>query len=158
MNQPILTISAFPRGLWVGIGCQRGTSQQLIAKAFQQVFRDYPLTQPTVGIATIDSKASEVGLLEFSRLNNLPLKTFSAAILDRISVPNPGKIITQNVGTKSVAEAAAILAASRLTRIESLDLGKTINDLGVELLVSKQVFRLAGQSKAVTVAVAQCVN
>ncbi|MBD2388629.1 cobalamin biosynthesis protein [Cylindrospermum sp. FACHB-282] len=145
--------------LWVGIGCQRGTSQDLIGKAIEQVFREYQLFHSAIaGIATIDSKASEVGLVEFCRLHNLPLITFSAEILSTILVPNPAKIIEKNIGTPSVAEASAICAASRLNPLESHFLGKTIEGLGVSFLVPKQIFRLPGKPGVVTVAVAQGIQ
>jgi cobalt-precorrin 5A hydrolase len=137
--------------LWIGIGCKRGTSWQLIDQAIEQVFRENQLCQSAIaGIATIDIKASEVGLVELCNLNNLPLKTFSAQMLRSVCVPNPATITNHKVDTPSVAEAAAILAAaSALSNTETL---------GVRLLVPKQIFQLQGQSEAVTLAVAQASN
>lgn len=164
MNQQILQLPLDPRVLWVGIGCQRGSSRQLIEKAIEKVFGEYQLLHSAMakcplsaiaGIATINSKASEVGLVEFCHLHNLPLKTFSAEILSTIWVPNPAKIIEKKVGTPSVAEASAILAASRVTPLESPYLEKTIEGLGVIFLVPKQIFRLPGQPGVVTIAVTQ---
>lgn len=158
MNEQILQLPLDTRVLWVGIGCQRGISRQLIEKAIEQVFEEYQLVFSAIaGISTIDSKASEAGLVEFCHLHNLPLKTFSAEILSAVWVPNPAKIIEKTVGTPSVAEAAAILAASRLTPLESSFVGKTIEGLEV-ILVPKQIFRLPGQPGVVTVAVAQSTN
>nr|WP_199306818.1 cobalamin biosynthesis protein [Anabaena sphaerica] len=136
----------FPQVLWVGIGCQKRISPQLISAAIEKVFREYQLTHTDIaGIATIDIKASEFGLREFCRINNLPLKTFTAEILAGVCVPNPGKIITETVGTPSVAEASAIIAAAQMTS-------------EVTLLVPKQIFRLPGEAGAVTVAVAGIGN
>ncbi|AFZ27955.1 cobalamin biosynthesis protein CbiG [Cylindrospermum stagnale PCC 7417] len=166
MNEQILQLPLEPRLLWVGIGCQRGTSRQLIEKAIEQVFEEYQLVHSAMakrpleaiaGIATIDSKASEAGLVELCHLYNLPLKTFSAEILSAVWVPNPAKIIEKTVGTPSVAEAAAILAASRLIPLESSFVGKTIEGLEL-ILVPKQIFRLPGQAGVVTIAVAQSTN
>jgi cobalt-precorrin 5A hydrolase len=136
--------------LWLGVGCKRGTSWQLIDWAIEQVFRENQLCQSAIaGIATIDIKASEVGLVELCNLNNLPLKTFSVQILRSVCVPNPATIINHKVDTPSVAEAAAILAASAFSNTETL---------GVRLLVPKQIFQLQGQTGAVTLAVAQASN
>ncbi|MEH2194337.1 MAG: cobalamin biosynthesis protein [Nostoc sp.] len=140
--------------LWVGIGCKRGTSWQLIDWAIEQVFQENQLCQSAIaGIATIDTKASEVGLIELCNLRNLPLKTFSAQILRSVCVPNPAIITDYKVGTPSVAEAAAILAAnltaSPFNSTEALE---------VKLLLPKQIFQLQGQSGAVTLAVAQASN
>jgi hypothetical protein len=163
--------------LWVGIGCQRGTSAQLIEKAIQQVFKEKQLEQSAIaGIATIDNKASEVGLVEFCQLRNLVLKSFPAEILRLVSVPNPAKITEQAMGTPSVAEAAAILAAcdikcqtkcineicsthqSLKLNASSFNLTLSLPAVGVRCLVPKQIFRLEEEPGAVTVAVAQGVE
>ncbi|MGM3304541.1 cobalamin biosynthesis protein [Anabaena sp. WFMT] len=137
----------FLQDLWVGIGCQKGISYQLINAAIKKVFRENQIAYTgVVGIATIEFKASEVGLREFCQVHNFPLKTFTAEVLSSVCVPNPGKIIKAAVGTPSVAEASAILAA---TEIISVD---------VRLLVPKQIFRLPGESGSITVAVAQGIR
>ncbi|WP_313950788.1 cobalamin biosynthesis protein [Nostoc sp. FACHB-110] len=125
----------------MGIGFKRDSSQQLMAIAIQEVFQKNLLNQNAIaGLATIDTKASEAALLELCRLYNWQLKTFSAKNLSTIKVPHPQEIITTAVGTPSVAEAAAILAAGRWD---------------FELLLPKQIFRLSGQPGVVTLAVAQ---
>ncbi|WP_392530444.1 cobalamin biosynthesis protein [Nostoc sp. C117] len=138
--------------LWVGIGCKRGTSWQLFDRAIEKVFEENNLFQRAIaGIATINTKASEVGLVEFCNLRNLPLKTFSAEVLSCVSVPNPSKITNHQVGTYSVAEAAAILVVTQLNP----SLFSSTEKLRVKLLVPKQVFQLKGQPGAITLAVAQ---
>ncbi|MFM6248658.1 MAG: cobalamin biosynthesis protein, partial [Dolichospermum sp.] len=90
---------AYKKILWVGIGCQKGISQRLIKAAIEKVFQDYQLVYNEIaGIATIDKKASEIGLVEFCDLENLPLKTFSSQFLNNVFVPNPNNTITKLVG------------------------------------------------------------
>lgn len=135
---------AYKKSLWVGIGCQQGISQKLIKGAIKKVFQEYQLVYNEIaGIATIDKKASEIGLVEFCDLENLPLKTFSSEFLNNVFVPNPNHAITQLVGTSSVAEASAILAASEIT------------DAEITLLVPKQIFRFQDKGGSLTVAVAK---
>ncbi|TBR61810.1 cobalamin biosynthesis protein CbiG [Westiellopsis prolifica IICB1] len=129
------------RNLWLGIGCQRGTSRELIEAAIAHVFQKNQLYQNAIaGIATIDNKADEVGLVELCRENNWLFKTFSAEILCTISVPNPSQLIYKHIKTPSVAEAAALCAAE-----------------STHLLVPKQIFRCAtdNQKGTVTIAIAQ---
>jgi cobalt-precorrin 5A hydrolase/precorrin-3B C17-methyltransferase len=131
-----------PRLLWVGIGCVRGTSQALISQAINQVFQSFQLTQKAIaGIATIDIKADEIGLLAYCDAQQLPLKTFTAAQLHQIPVPTPSQIVQQEVGTPSVAEAAALCAA------------QTYGE--AQLLVLKQIIKASPESnsEAVTVAI-----
>lgn len=126
-----------PRVLWIGIGCERHTSKELIAKAINETCQTYHLaTEAIAGIASIDLKADEAGIIEVCQRRNLSFKTFSAAQLDQVEVPTPSTVVKQEVGTRSVAEAAAVLA-------------------GQNLLVSKQIFKSDNGSGAVTVAISQ---
>jgi cobalt-precorrin 5A hydrolase/precorrin-3B C17-methyltransferase len=144
------------RNLWVGIGCMRGSSLELIGTAIEQVFAENQLHQSAIaGFATINTKATEVGLIEFCCLRNLPLRTFSAEILSTVSVPNPAKIVATQVVTASVAEAAAILAAFCANSFECSELIALPATLKVRFLVPKQIVRLQEELGAVTVAVAQ---
>ncbi|WP_100227217.1 precorrin-3B C(17)-methyltransferase [Chlorogloeopsis fritschii PCC 9212] len=128
-----------PRVLWVGIGCERGSSRHLIETAIGQVFREHQLAEDAIaGIATIDIKADEVGLVELCQERHWPLKTFAADVLRTVSVPNPSQVVEKEVGTPSVAEAAALCAADE-----------------VRLFVPKQIFRLQRELGAVTIAVAE---
>ncbi|MGI0485570.1 precorrin-3B C(17)-methyltransferase [Pantanalinema rosaneae CENA516] len=157
-----------PRVLWVGIGCERGTPKTVIAQAIQQVFQAHHLAEAAIaGIATIDLKADEVGLLEFCQERQLPLRCFTADTLATIPVPHPSSIVEAEVGTPSVAEAAAIVASwgDRGDRVTPL--GSSSSSLSSSpsppspspssspLRVTKQIFRLEGQPGAVTIAIAQ---
>lgn len=136
-----------PRVLWVGIGCERNTPKPVIEHAVQTVLQANHLAAGAIaGIATIDLKADEVGLLEFCRDRQLPLRCFSAAELRQVAVPHPSTVVEAEVGTPSVAEAAAVLATDR---------GTDEPDGVANLRVPKQIFRLEGQPGAVTIAVAQ---
>ncbi len=123
-----------PQVLWVGIGCIRGASVETITKAITKACQTHNLAPGSIaGLATIDIKGDETGILEYCRIHNLPLKTFSAESLKALSVPNPSPVVESEVGTGSVAEAAALLAAG-----------------SDELLVTKQI-----EGKEVTIAVAK---
>ncbi|WP_414529809.1 cobalamin biosynthesis protein [Nodularia chucula] len=157
--------------LWIGIGCQKGSSQKLFATAIEKVFQENQLNENAIeGVATIDKKASELGLREFCNLRRFPLKIFSAAILSTVPVPNPSKTPQKQLGTSSVAEAAAILAASHTfpglgitqdvanTLTTEAQITQRNQDLrDILLLVPKYIFRLRGEPGTVTVAVA-CVT
>ena len=126
-----------PKVLWIGIGCERGTSRELIEQAIDETCRTYHLASEAIaGIASINLKADEIGIIEVCQRRNLVFKTFDAQQLDRVDVPTPSEVVRQEVGTPSVAEAAAILA-------------------GENLLVSKQIFKADALGGAVTIAIAQ---
>lgn len=136
-DQP--TIQWYPRVLWVGMGCERGTSRQLMEQALRQVCEQHQLAWEAIaGIATLDLKADEVGLVELCQQANWPLQCYTPAELQPIQVPTPSEVVNSEVGTPSVSEAAALKAAQQTT-----------------LLVTKQIFKDPAQPGAVTIAIAQ---
>jgi cobalt-precorrin 5A hydrolase / precorrin-3B C17-methyltransferase len=152
----IPTVHWHPRVLWVGIGCERGTPQQVIEAAVQTAFRQHKLAEAAIaGVATIDLKADEIGLVEFCKRHNLPLRCYSAETLRDIPVPTPSTVVAAEVGTPSVAEAAAILAATQFQSPTEHHPEKVDAAASPILCVPKQIFRLEGQPGAVTIAVAQ---
>ncbi len=158
-----------PRLLWIGIGCERGTPKPVIETAIQQICQRHQLSEDAIaGIATIDLKTDEVGLVALCRDRNWPLQAFTADALSAVPVPTPSTIVAKEVGTPSVAEAAAILAAQQSSPDLTPDGANTqavstqnnqqfpLND--ERLTAPKQIFRLAGYPGAVTVAVAQAAK
>jgi cobalamin biosynthesis protein CbiG len=145
--------------LWVGVGCQRGVSKMAIGTAIESIFTQSNLDLATIaGLATIDLKANEVGLIDYCHEMGWFLKIYSPERLNLVSVNSSlstlnclekvlhlGKAQDRTfrsqrsmlLGTASVAEAAALCAAG--------------SDL---LLVPKQKFRLDDESGWVTIAVA----
>jgi cobalt-precorrin 5A hydrolase / precorrin-3B C17-methyltransferase len=149
-----------PRVLWVGIGCERGTSRELIEAAIERVFQENHLAMGAIaGIATIDIKADEVGLVELCHQRQWPLQTFPAEILRSIPVPTPSSVVEAEVGTPSVAEAAALCA----TKCENLLVRKQIfrfnpEDISIQNPKSSSAAArsaIQNRSGAVTVAIAQ---
>ncbi|EAZ90354.1 precorrin-3B C(17)-methyltransferase [Crocosphaera chwakensis] len=148
----------YPRVLWVGIGCIRGTSQELIASAIQDVCQKYHLAEEAIaGIATIDIKADEVGIIQYCQEKQYPLLTYSADVLNTIDVPNPSDIVKEEVGTYSVAEAAAVYGANYWFSSQGNREQGTGNRKQIQfkkpLLVNKQIVK--SEHEAVTIAIAQ---
>lgn len=147
----------YPRVLWVGIGCERGTSKQLIEMAIRQTCEGYGLSENAIaGIATIDLKADEVGIVQLCEERHWPLRTFPAEVLRSVTVPNPSDVVAAEVGTPSVAEAAALYSAKEL-KVGGFNLQATnLQATNLQpLLVPKQIVKSANQVGAVTVAIAQ---
>jgi cobalamin biosynthesis protein CbiG len=135
----MLVANIAPKSLWVGIGCQRGVSKLVIHHAIESVCSEYNLDLATIaGLATLDRKANERGLVEYCRESGWFLKSYRPERLNSVAVARPSQLVSALVGTASVAEAAALCAAQ--------------TDI---LLVPKQKFRLNPESGSVTVAIAQ---
>ncbi len=101
-----------PPSLWLGMGCERNTSLSLLERLLEQTLGDQQLAPESVaGLASIDRKADEPALLALAAKRGWPVRWFGAESLAAVPVPTPSAAVAQEMGTASVAEAAALLAA-----------------------------------------------
>ncbi len=148
-NAEIPEVQWHPRVLWVGVGCERHTPRSAIETAIDQALQTQSLAISAIaGIATLDLKATEAGLVELCQDRNWPLRTFTPEQLRSIPVPHPSAVVEQEVGTPSVAEAAALKAAG----VEQLDVTKQIYRSSSEFPNPTDAPRIG---QAVTVAIAE---
>ena len=130
-----------PPCLWLGIGCERGTSLAVLERLVDDTLAGHGLAQAAVaGLASIDRKGDEAALLQLAAQRHWPLKLYGAAELAGIAVPNPSISVQREMGTASVAEAAALRACA---------------EPSAQLLVAKTIGRAQAQERgAATLAVA----
>ncbi|MEV5838085.1 cobalamin biosynthesis protein [Nocardia sp. NPDC052112] len=95
-----------PQGCVVGLGLRPGTSSERILAALREVLGDRPIAY----LATIDRRAEELGVRGAAARLGVSVRSFTAAELAQVDVPNPSARIAAALGTASVAEAAALLA------------------------------------------------
>jgi cobalt-precorrin 5A hydrolase/precorrin-3B C17-methyltransferase len=99
-----------PETLAVGLGCERGTSKEEIWNAVDQVFAANGLSTTSIAVsATIDLKEDEEGLRYV--LGEQRLFTADELRAQSHRIRNPSETVLREVGTPSVAEAAALAAA-----------------------------------------------
>lgn len=99
-------------GVAIGLGCDRGTPLATVLHALDAALAQAGLSRAQVRVlASIDAKSNEVAFLELATLGGWPLRFFSAAELAAVPVPNPSATVLRHMGTPSVSEAAALLAA-----------------------------------------------
>lgn len=100
------------RAIVLGIGASRGVSAAEVLDLVDGALADASLEAgDVVGVGTVHAKADEAGLLEAATQRRWPITFFTAAELSAVEVPNASEVVLQAVGTPSVAEAAALLAA-----------------------------------------------
>ncbi|MEU8900182.1 cobalamin biosynthesis protein [Nocardia sp. NPDC048505] len=92
--------------LIVGLGARPGVSAAAIRRAIREALGNNIIR----GLATIDRRAGEPGLLIVAAELGVAVHAYSAAELDRVRVPSPAARTREALGTASVAEAAAVLA------------------------------------------------
>lgn len=106
-----------PPGLVIGLGCQRGCSASALRGLLDQTLRAHGLALDEVrGLASIDLKRDEPGLLALAAQLRLPLTCFSSAQLlvyqDRLT--HRSAIAFEHTGCHGVAESAALALAEQL--------------------------------------------
>ena len=113
-----------PPSLVAGMGTSTAVTAAEVAALLAAAVDDAGLAMASVAeVATIDRRAADPAL----RALGLPLRSFTAEQLARVDVPSPSAAVRAAVGTASVCEAAALLAAGP----------------GAELVVAKRTGRAA---------------
>lgn len=107
------TLHLVPRVVFLGIGCRKGTDAQAIEQAAQAALDAAGVPWEAVrGIASIDIKQNEPGLLHFCENHGLPLTVFSAEALQTVQGDfTPSDFVARTVGVDNVCERAAVCAA-----------------------------------------------
>jgi cobalt-precorrin 5A hydrolase/precorrin-3B C17-methyltransferase len=119
-----------PPSLVVGIGASTDATAGAADELLGATLARAGLARASVGaVATIDRRAADPAVTSLG----LPVRAFDAGALSQFDVPNPSDIVDAEVGTPSVAEAAALAAAGE----------------GAELVVPKQ------KAATVTIAIAR---
>jgi ferredoxin len=94
--------------LIVGLGSSRGVRAAAVWSALRSAVTN--LGEITA-FGTIDRRRDEPGLLAVIRQHGASLHCYPAGELDTVDVPHPSEGVRGHVGTRSVAEAAALLTA-----------------------------------------------
>ncbi len=99
-----------PPSLVAGVGTSTGAPPKEVARLLADVLERAGLSEESVTeVATIDRRANEPAVLALGR----PVRSYSASTLAQVEVPSPSSVVEAAVGTPSVSEAAALLAAGR---------------------------------------------
>mgnify|MGYP002626738761 CR=1 FL=1 len=109
------TLRLTPRIVTLGVGCKRGTEPQAIKEVISEVLEKENIDPFSVaGIATIDVKKDEKGLLDYAGERNLPIKFFDAkelALVEDLWGFAESDFVRRIVGVGNVCERAAVLGA-----------------------------------------------
>lgn len=114
-----VTVPLWPQNLYLGIGCRRGTELEAIEKLVLTKLKDLGIDMRTVvGIASIDVKKDEAGLLAFAAKYSWPISFYTAAELQQVpGVFSSSDFVKSVVGVSNVCERSAVLAANGCGRL-----------------------------------------
>ena len=142
-----------PPLLWLGVGCERHTSLSLLEELVDSTLAAGGFApQAVAGLASCTRKGDEDALLALASRRGWPLRLYTAEQLSAVAVPHPSEVVAREMGTASVAEASALLAAAQA--------GPPADKEGVplpmdRLLVPKRIARArSDQRGAATLAIA----
>jgi cobalt-precorrin 5A hydrolase len=129
-----------PRSLVLGVGCDRDTPYALVERGVATILAEHGLALASVkALATIDRKQDEPALLTLADRHGWPMRAYTAAELDAVpGIENPSATVARHVGTRGVAEPAALRCAGAET-----------------LLVPKRIYTEPGAGRSMTLAVAR---
>ena len=110
LDQPTVPrVVLHPASLVVGMGCNRGASDEAVRGLFTQTLDDAGLSKHSVAaITSIDVKAHEGALIRLAKSLDVPFVTFDADELRDREVPTPSAVVADAVGTPSVSEASVL--------------------------------------------------
>ncbi len=129
-----------PKSLVLGLGCDKDTPPELVERGVGALLSRYGLSKKSVAaIASIDLKRDEPAFGMLAERHGWEFRTFSAVDLDVVpGIENPSETVKRHVGTRAVAEPAALLAAG-----------------ATKLLVPKQSYTEPDAGRSMTLAVAR---
>ena len=133
------TLRLVPRLLILGIGCRKGTAADAIRAAAEKALAQENLDGAALaGIASIDIKQNEEGLLSYAKEQHLPLRFYTAEELASAETPGgfaESDFVRRTVGVGNVCERAAVLSGGKLL------VRKTVSD-GVTAALAVRDWRL----------------
>ena len=125
----------FPPGatpLFAGLGCRRGSSANALAGLLRQALQAHDLPfSALAGLASIDLKRNEPGLLHLAANLDLPLAFFSATQLAPFAprLSHHSAIAFRHSGCHGVAESCALAMAEQSSgRVAQLRITRIVQD------------------------------
>ncbi|MFM9072394.1 MAG: precorrin-3B C(17)-methyltransferase [Cyanobium sp.] len=142
-----------PPLLWLGVGCERHTSLSLLETLVETTLAAGGLApQAVAGLASCTRKGDEEALLALAARRGWPLRLYTAEQLAAVPVPHPSEVVAREMGTASVAEASALLAAAEAGAPQDQGLRPLAMD---RLWVPKRIARARPEERgAATLAIA----
>ena len=114
----VVTLNLMPRIYYLGIGCRRNTAMEDIENLVLQNLAELKINIKAIaGIASVDLKKDEKGLLAFAEKYKLPIKFYTADELESQQGEfSSSEFVQSIVGVSNVCErsAAAVSGGSKI--------------------------------------------
>lgn len=111
-DAPAGALPLHPHALVLGMGCRKGTPEEVLEQFVLEKMKKAGLAvESLTTLASHEAKSTEPGLLECARRLGLNTVFYPTERLCGVAVPNPSETVKKKMGTGSVCEASAIVAA-----------------------------------------------
>lgn len=109
-------LQLLPKNIVVGIGCRKGTDRDVIWQAVTDHLQSLSLSEEALaGVASIDLKQEEEGILAFCREKQIPFMTYSAEQLQKqMGSFTPSEFVEKITGVDNVCERSVVAAGATL--------------------------------------------
>lgn len=108
-------IQLFPKNLIIGLGCRKNTPFKKLEQALKQFLAQNNLAQASIkGLATIDLKKDERGIVKLAAKYNWPLKIIERSKIKKVEADleiAKSDFVKKTIGVSAAAAPAAILAS-----------------------------------------------
>lgn len=106
------TLVLIPRAVTVGIGCRRGTKEEVIDRAVKNILdKEDIFPQSIQQVSSIDLKADEKGLKEYCERRSLPFVHYSTQELQAVcGTFSSSEFVEKTTGVGNVCERSAVCA------------------------------------------------
>ena len=113
VKDPGRVLSLFPKAFVIGIGCRKGKTLQELEDAVTVSLEKAGIVKDQIcGLASIDLKKEEPGLLELAKALRVPFETYGAEVLEKTEGSvSSSDFVKKITGTDSVCERAALAMA-----------------------------------------------
>lgn len=108
------TINIVPKVITLGIGCRRGTGAVELEKfVLEELYKNKISIKSVLGIATIDLKKDEEGLLEFAKKHNFEITFYTCEELQSVEGEfTSSEFVKSITGVDNVCERSCILKSN----------------------------------------------
>ena len=109
-------LQLLPKNIVVGIGCRKGTDREAIRQAVTAHLQSLSLSEEALaGVASIDLKQEEEGILAFCREKQIPFMTYSAEQLQKqMGSFTPSEFVEKITGVDNVCERSVVASGATL--------------------------------------------
>ena len=132
-----VTLQLIPKNIIVGVGCKRGTPCEIIENRINESLLSAGISPERVaGLATIDIKASEMGIIQYCKKNKLILEFYTAEELMAVSGDfTVSDFVLKTTGTDNVCERCAVKSGGKLIMRKNSGSGVTVAVAEKDLII-----------------------